>query len=205
MPAALPFEVRAEIVRRRERRESLRSISQEMGLAYDTVRQIWQHWQTRGTLTPNYAACRHPGIRKPVAVYEAALALRRQHPRWGAVVIRLYLLDEFEADAVPGERTLQTWFRRASLSRCPPVRRRQAGVRRGQAVHDVWAVDAKAHLHLEDGSEASWLTISEEASGAILDSQVFPPRDLGAGGPEPGQAAPADGLRTVGTPAHDPL
>lgn len=188
MPAALPIEVRAEIVKRREHKESLRSISQELGLAYDTVRGIWRHWGEHGTLEPNYAACRHVGVRKPQAVYEAALVLRREHPRWGAVVIRLYLLEEFEADSVPGERTLQTWFRQAGLTRCPPVQHHQGRVRRGQQVHEVWAMDAKSQIELADCAEVSWLTISDEASGAILDSQAFPPGDLGSRGAQSGQA-----------------
>jgi hypothetical protein len=127
-------------------------------------------------------------------VYEAALALRREHPRWGAVVIREYLLDEFEADSVPGERTLQTWFHQAGLMRCPPVQHRQGRVRRGQQVHEVWAMDAKSQIALAERGAVSWLTISDEASGAILDSQAFPPGNLGGGGAQPGQASLTAGL-----------
>jgi hypothetical protein len=68
-----------------------------MKLPYDTVRQIWQHWQTHQQLEPNYDACSHPGIHKPQAVWERALALKREHPRWDAVLIRLHLEDEFDA------------------------------------------------------------------------------------------------------------
>jgi len=54
-------------------------------------------------------------------------------------------------------------------------------VGRGQAVHDVWAVDAKEAMALADGSHASWLVVSDEASGAVLHTEVFPPPALDPG------------------------
>jgi hypothetical protein len=46
-------------------------------------------------------------------------------------------------------------------------------------VHQVWAVDAKEQMRLKDGSAASWLVVTDEGSGAILDAQAFPPQKLG--------------------------
>ena len=178
MPAAKPLHIRQEIVDRREQGESFRSISDEMKLSYDSVRQIWQHWQTHQQLEPNYDACSHPGIRKPQAVWERALALKQEHPRWGAVLIRLHLEDEFGADDLPGERTLQTWFRKAGVNRSPPTTTKQKFVQRGQSPHEVWGVDAKEKMPLLDDSAASWLTVTDEASGAVLEASAFPPQKL---------------------------
>lgn len=52
-------------------------------------------------------------------------------------------------------------------------------MQRGQEVHDIWAVDAKERIPLEDGTWASWLAISDEASGAILYTAAFPQRYWG--------------------------
>lgn len=195
MPAALGLEIRKEIVQRRDKGETFRAIAEEMSLSYDTVRQIWRHWETHGQLAPNYKACSHPGPRKPREVWEAALKLRQAHPRWGAMVIRLRLLDHFEASDVPSERTLQNWFRKAGLNRTPANQRQPViSVKRGKAVHEVWAVDAKEKLKLADGSGASWLTVVDEASGAILDAEAFPPLPLESGRPAEGEEPPATGL-----------
>jgi transposase len=182
MPAALPINLREEIVERRQRKESYRHISEEMGISYATVRSIWQHWKKHGQLAPNYEACRKTGPRKPQAVYEAALALREEHRRWGAGIIRLHLLERFNEEDVPAERTLQSWFRQAGLNRTPANQQPREQVPRGQEVHAVWAVDAKEKMKLADGSGASWLTITDEASGAILDAEAFSPLSLEPGG-----------------------
>ena len=194
MPAALALTIRQEIIERRTRGERFRHIAAALRLSYDTVRHVWRHWQQYGHLTPNYAACRHPGPRKPAPVHAAALALKQQHPRWGAVVIRLALLDDFPAADVPAERTLQTWFRQAGVNRSPAQHHPRPAVRRGSTVHQVWAVDAKEQITVVDGSGASWLTVSDEASGAILHSQVFPPEALVASAPGRGAAGVSNGV-----------
>jgi len=189
MPAALPVPIRKEIVDRRSRGETFRQIAREMAMSYDSVRAIWRHWERHGKLAPNYDACRRTGPRKPQAVVERALEMKRDHRRWGAGLIRLLLSDEFEAHEVPSERTLQRWFRQAGLGRAPAAQQRTPYVKRGQAVHDVWAVDAKEKVKLADGSQVSWLTVSDEASGAILHVAGFPPQTL-----EPDRSATSPSL-----------
>src|SRR5205807_9582367 len=66
-----------------------------------------------------------PGYHPPVAttqaavdvVSEAALALRQQHPRWGAPLIRSLLLRDRPAQDVPSTRALQRRFRKHGLTR----------------------------------------------------------------------------------------
>ena len=41
--------------------------------------------------------------------------------------------------------------------------------------HNIWQVDAKENLRLADSSEACYLTITDEHSGAGLEGLVFPP------------------------------
>lgn len=182
MPAALGIEIRQEIVERRQQKQSFRAIAAEMNVSYDTVRGIWQHWQAHGTLKPNYAACRHPGPRYDEAIYGEAIEMKRAHPRWGAMLIRLKLEDQYDGMDLPSVRTLQNWFRQAGVNRTPATQRKSQKVKRGQSVHDVWAVDAKERMKLADGSRASWLAITDEASGAILDTEAFPPEVLESGG-----------------------
>lgn len=44
-------------------------------------------------------------------------------------------------------------------------------------MHEVWAVDAKEQMKLHDATGACWLTLTDEASGAILSTRAFPTRD----------------------------
>lgn len=205
MPAAHSIATRKEIVERRNRGESFRHIAQAMVLSYDTVRAIWRHWERGGTLAPHYEACRHKGPRKAPAVVEAALGLKRDHPRWGAGLIRVLLSEEFDPQMLPSERTLQRWWRQAGLGRTPAAVQSASKVRRGTEVHEVWAIDAKEKMTLGDGSGASWLTISDEASGAMLLAEAFPPTALGEGRPLPGTQVSASGDGPLGETAGDAL
>jgi hypothetical protein len=106
--------------------------------------------------------------------------MKREHPTWGAGLIRLELLARFPDQPLPKERAIQRWFRAAGLqprrAQGPPVERE-----RGKEPHAVWEVDAKERMHLADGSPTSVLTMTDEASGALLGVTPFPPLSLESG------------------------
>jgi transposase len=175
MSSPIENATRREIIRRHEQGESLRSISSEMGMSYETVKKLWRHWVKKGSIEPNYEAAKQRGTRQYGQVYAQAVQLKRDHPRWGAPLIRLKLQAQSN-QTLPSVRTLQRWFREAGVNRAAQIRqRRMATVQRGQQVHQVWAVDAKERMRLQDGSWASWLVVTDEASGAVLKTDVFPP------------------------------
>jgi transposase InsO family protein len=84
------------------------------------------------------------------------------------------LLQLHPASAVPPVRTLQRWLRQAGLITPPAVLVRAIDDRRACEVHEVWQMDAVERLRLADGSGACWLRLTDEYSGAILLSVVFP-------------------------------
>jgi hypothetical protein len=151
-------------------------------MSYHTVRKVDQHYRRSGHLEANYAACQHRDVRKLPAIYERTIQLKSEHPGWGGNLIWVELAAECE---LPSVRTLQRWFHRGQVARRRAERVAKATVRRGQAVHEVWAIDAKEGIQLLDGSSVSWLTISDEASGAVLRAELFPHPRLG----QPGTAA----------------
>jgi hypothetical protein len=105
--------------------------------------------------------------------------MKRNHPKWGAVLVRLKLQTHFPDEELPCERTFQRWFRRAGVAQSPKVQQcRSTYVQRGRQVHQVWAVDAKEQMKLADGSDASWLVVTDETSGAILYARAFPPQTV---------------------------
>jgi transposase len=183
MPRALPLPVRQQIVWRHQQGETLKQIALSAGIAYRTVLGCWRRYRDQGPdgLTIHYDRCGPQGPKFPKEQIEAALALKRAHPRWGAGLIRLQLAKQFANQPLAAERTLQTWFREAGLQ---PVKAVQppADKQRANDAHAVWQIDAKERMHLADGSPTSVLTVTDEASGALLGGMPFPPLPLDASG-----------------------
>jgi len=188
MPSPIANEIRRQIVSRHEAGETLINLSEELNLPYNTVRKIWSHWRKYGKLTPNYEQAKETGTRIYRAIYEDAIELKRQHPKWGAQLIQLELKEKYGEVALPAVRTLQTWFKQAGVNRAAAVKRACSSVvKRGKAVHEVWAVDAKEQMKLADGSYGCWLTITDEASGSILGCETFSPQVLDTNRSDPGE------------------
>ena len=192
MPQAVPQPVREEIVRRRQAGERLTHIAAALQMSYRTVRGLWRRFRQRGPagLAPDYAQC---GPQRPHfdrSLQEVALALKRDHPSWGAGMIRVQLAQQFPDVPLPRPRTLQAWFRSAGLHRSrarkPPVAKQ-----RGKVAHAVWQLDAKEQIRLADGSRSVAFCLVDEATGAALGAALFPPGQgqPGAGGPGAGVAA----------------
>lgn len=197
MPQAIPVPVRQTIVERHLAGETIPAIAADLHLSPWSVRKIWRRFRDLGAerLAPDYDRCGPQEPHTPRLLYRAALWLRRRHPTWGAAVIRLALQQRWPAAAVPHERTLQRWFRRAHLLP-PPRQLPPQNPARAQAPHEVWQMDAKEKVRLGNGSQASWLTLVDEASGGLIAAEVFPPGRVGEGNAVRGPGAPAAGVRT---------
>jgi len=187
MPSATSMQKRREIVSRREAGETFAKISRELDVAYNAVRRIYHRYVESGQLRPLYDKCAHTEVRKDAEIYAQAIQMRRDNPTWGAGLIWVELADQFDEDQLPSERTLQRWFHRAGLGTSQAEKRAEVSVKRGAEPHQVWALDAKEDIKLADGSYVSWLTITDEASGAILSTELFPHSTLDAGGTTGGQ------------------
>jgi transposase len=182
MPSPIPVPIRRAIFRRWQHGQTVADIAPELNLPRRTVRHLIRRFRLSSgqALAPGYQRT----ARRPLAqeaVRRAALQLRQEHPRWGAGLIRLELPAMATRGTVPSERTLQRWFHQVGLGPAPKGRRPPRETRRAQRPHEVWQPDAKEQVRLRDGQRVSWLRITDEHSGAILWTKVFPPRVLGAG------------------------
>jgi Helix-turn-helix domain len=178
MPPPVPLPLRRLIRRRADRGDSAAAIAAALRLCPRTVRHLLQDWrQQPQRLEPAY----RPGPGRPAdhPLYAQALALRAQHPTWGAGYIRVRLAALADPAALPSERTLQRWFRRQDAPPAPPGRRPPAEAGRATAPHDTWQVDAVEQLRLGSGQGVCWLRLVDECSGAFLGTTVFPPLPLG--------------------------
>lgn len=203
MPAALSMSERREIVSMREQGHSLQAIAEELGRNYETVRRIYHRYKQSGQLEANYEQCRHQIIRSREAVYQCAIQLKQAHPKWGAGLIWVELAEEFDEVDLPSERTLQRWFKRGGVQSPPPERAPKPFAPRGKRAHEVWAMDAKEQVELADGSFVSWLTVTDEGSGAILGAFLFPHQTLGNNRPGARESSSARSNDLLGSSRED--
>jgi transposase len=198
MPAALPVPLRQQMAQLHAEGHGLTEIARQLGVRYRTVRSWWRRYCREGEagLLPRYTHCGRRGPQTP-ALHQAALAMKQDHPTWGAGLIRVELARQFPADTLPQARALQRWFRAAGLQ---PARAQQPPVARqpGREAHAVWQVDAKERMRLVDGSGTSVLTVTDEATGALLGLTPFPPLSLEPGSRSGRAASVAGVLHPVG-------
>ena len=181
MPRPLSVPLRQEIVRRRQQGIPLTQIAAELAIPYGTVRNIWRLFRRhqREDLAPDYRSCGRPVPPRIQELLQIACDLKREHPAWGAGLIRLQLRKHVHEGGLPSIRSLQLTFVRAGVNR--PRHRRRTAVVVPQAVqpHEIWQVDAVENVPLATGQRICWLTVTDEASGAILATEVSPPPPVG--------------------------
>lgn len=176
MARAIAVPLRLAVLRRWQRGQSAADIADALALNPRTVRQLLQRFRWgHGTeaLTPAYDRCGWQRPWRDPEVFEQALAWRRQHPPWGAGLIRTLLRQRWPQRPLPSTRTLQRWFARAGLGPAPRGRRPAGQRQRARRPHDVWQMDAVEQLHLQQGQRACWLRLTDEYTGAILHTKVF--------------------------------
>jgi transposase len=189
--------IRQAIWQRHQRGQNAMTIAHALNLPPRTVRHLVRRFQRRGNdaLAPSYRYG-SASLSDTDEVQQQALALRQQHPTWGAGLIRVILRRQ--AETLPSERTLQRWFHKAGLGPAPAGRRPTPNSQRAEVAHEVWQMDAKERVKLKTGTQVSWLRIVDECSGAVLWTVVFPPRELGAGRARGGASRTASGFSALG-------
>ncbi len=167
--------LRDQFISLKQQGHSLSQISEQLHLPKGTVNKLSSRYKREGHLEVGYSRCGPQGVRSEPFYLRTSLWLKRLHGEWGAALIRLKLVERYGAEQVPSARTMQRWFRSNQLSK-PRQAQNQPTIGQAKAVHNIWQVDAKEHLTLKDGSEACYLTITDEHSGAGLAALVFPPQ-----------------------------
>ena len=186
MPRPVPVPVRRVICRRIEQGDDVSTIAEELHLSTRTVRHL-VHRFLAGEVNqePDYSRCgRRSSTGEPPLLCEA-VALREQHPRWGAGLIRVILKEAHPRQTIPSERTIRRWLSRAGGGPAPRGRRPASESQRAQQPHEVWQVDAADQKRLQTGQQISWLRFVDECSGGVLKTVVFSRSKLQLRAPAP--------------------
>jgi hypothetical protein len=176
MAAPVPLPLRRALWQRLQQGQSPAAIAQALQLAPRTVRHLLHRLRQHGAdaLAPSYHRSDHPHDPTTQTLYEQTLAWRRDHPNWGAGLLRVLLQRDYPKATVPCERTLQRWLALAGLGPAPTGRRPASSALRADRPHQVWQIDAAEKVRLRCGQQVSWLRIVDECSGAVLLTVVFP-------------------------------
>jgi hypothetical protein len=169
------------------------AIAADLGLNPETVRKLISRFRKAGAaaIAPDYSRCgANQSLRADADLIGAAMTMRREHPTWGAGIIRVILGERHPGRALPSERTIQRALVGAGLNPAPAGRRRDGPGHRAERPHETWQVDAADQMRLAGTGQASWLRVVDECSGAVLATAVFPPGALEYGGRhrDPGDA-----------------
>src|SRR5262249_1565707 len=177
MPRALPVPIRQTILACSQQGQDVATIADQMHLSRRTVQNLLRRFRLRpDALTPSY----HTRTPPPHPLLPAVLRCRQDHPTWGAQLIRVHLQGQPPGTDLPSARTLQLWLHKAGFAPAP-AGRQVASRPRAEAPHDVWQIDAVEQLPLADGRQVSWLRLTDECSGAFLQTRVSPPAVLDRG------------------------
>jgi hypothetical protein len=171
MPAPIPLPLRRLILRRHQQGHSPSDIAGDLGVSVRSVHLLARRFAQLGqqALIPCYRTVAPP----PPPLVDVALDLRRLHPPWGAGLIRARLLRDHPDQPPPCTRTLQRHFARAGLAPARPGRKPLPRRRRADQPHLVWQMDAAEEVLLGCGQKVSWLRLTDECSGAFLQTTVF--------------------------------
>ncbi len=204
MPQPVPLPIRQRLFTLAQRGWTAGRIAQHLQVPVRTVRHLLQRFRHHSdNLAPHY----RPGSGRPAVAHPAhdfVLALRQQHPPWGAGYIRVQLRRTQPQLPLPSERTLQRGLRQQQTP--PPC----GGIRpaicldKAAGPHEVWQIDAAEQLPLQNGQGARWLRLVDECTGAFLGTAVFPPTLLDAGSRHGDPAAVAAGFPTLGIASRHP-
>ena len=125
MPRATDFSRRLILARMVRLGATASEIARQLDLPLSTVRDLTRRVLQAGSeslpvaLQPRYQSPRRDPRPTP-PLLEAALDLRRLHPRWGAGRIQIELARRHPGATLPAERTLQRWLRQHGLAPAPP-------------------------------------------------------------------------------------
>jgi len=154
----------------------------ELCRRYGVSRRIGYKWAARyeaegpSGLEERSRAARHHPNQIPPAIVERILAIRYEHPLWGAPKLRAVFAEAYPDLACPAPSTIGEMLHRAGLTRAPKPRRKTPPHTRplahADAPNDVVSIDFKGWFVCGDGARVDPLTLVDNNSRYLLCCQI---------------------------------
>ena len=159
-------------------------ISEELGISYYTVLNWIKRYKEGGEegLKTKYSNCGR-SRRISSTIKDRAIEMKRDHEDWGSDYILMQLRREYPDSELVSSRQLRRYFIEAGVAKEKRSHLPKAGGSDSWATHEFYRVqvDAKEQIQTEDGNWCSYLTFTDERSGAVLNAFVFPPQVYSSG------------------------
>ena len=150
----------------------MHEISRETGYKW-VKRYELQGWE--GLEDLSRAPERHPNQTAP-QVEERILDLRREHPRWGARKLQVYLQEKYSRRKWPAASTIGDLLKREGLIMDRKVRRKTPPYTQpfaeAKEPNQVWCMDFKGWFLTGDGERVDPFTLSDASSRYLLRCQA---------------------------------
>lgn len=170
------LDVRQRAVALRSTGLTFSQIALELNISIGTAKNWLKRYQSGGAsgLIASYKNCGCSVKEEEEKFFRMVRLIKHLHPTWGIPLILVRIKDKYPDLSLQSIRHYQ---RRLSIvhDHMPKGRLPQPSVEKSRTAHDCWQIDAKERLVLQDGQPACYLNITDEATGAILAAQTFPP------------------------------
>lgn len=179
MPQPLSMAIRQSIVQRYNKGESVSILARAFQVSRTTIYSLLKRFDLIGSegLRPHYNKCGKARPDGKSYIYRAVRCMRTWHPGWGAEKIWAEMQHMRPNLELPHHRTFTRWFH-WNKQITVPIKSDlpESKSKRANRLHEGWQIDAKEEMTISDGSKNSWLNITDEFSGTVIDPCVFPPQ-----------------------------
>ena len=151
-------------------------ISEELGVNYYTILNWIKRYEQHGEsgLKADYSQC-DATSRFAEELKAEAIQMKGEYSEWGSDYIRMKLHKKYPEVCLPSSRQLRRYFVEAGVSQSRASKLPKAAAENTWAKQEFYRVqvDAKEQLQTKDGKYCSYLTFTDEKSGAVLDAFVL--------------------------------
>jgi len=170
---------RIRFIARLEEGESVAELAREFGISTKTAFKFWGRWKREGVLgleDRSHAVDRIPH-RTPDEIVALMIALRNEHPNWGARILKTRLETLYPGVRIPSAGTVHAWIKKHGLTRARKQRMRTppsvSTLRRSETPNDIWATDFKGQFRLGNSKLCYPLTVTDLFSRYIVGCEAL--------------------------------
>jgi hypothetical protein len=177
MAESINLNIREVIVNLHGKGLSMRQISFQEKISYDTVKRLINRYKTVGEagLIPQYSRCGPKRSYESECAYRLVRLYKHYHPQWGVGYILMKIKYKYPDLPLCVSRVYERRLKSAgklTLLKNPPLQY-VYNIEESRLSHDAWQVDAKELLRTLDGQSACYLSVTDEKTGCLLEAKVF--------------------------------